>query len=957
MRRTMPRAISHAAGVGALAQGLKQVGAQLSQEQQEDEAAAASEADLAYSSALQQVLYDPTEGYLTTARGRDAMSQREGLRSRIKELKTQYGQSLTEGARERYEKMAEQRAQSAFGGIDRHAATQRQSWLTSIDDADIANAQQELRLGLSDVEMREVALAKIRAANERKAARRGDDPEFINALGLEAESNALRDVIDEMSTRDPASAMQLMRNLQSEMTAEDVAALSPRLAARKQSYLLDLADEFDHPDQLRDATKPGGKRAGFFKWLDDNEAGDDGYQAQNKVSSASGRGQFMRREWNEYRRKNPEAARYTRMADAPEAIQDQAIDWLMSGKEKALKDLGIEPTNSNLAIAWRYGQGMVKALRSADPNESAASVFRRNAKKYKNVEKVISGNRLEGKTIGRVLREFDAIEEEKVTADPRFSDMSRETLDKAVTKLDRKNKRRLAENKRLYENMAEEVRSGIRPLSEAPAREELIAEYGAEVGGGLADGFESAALDYDAVSTIAAAPLSEARDTVLESARAVTKPGGDYQSEVKRAQAFQQAFQKRVTAIQKDPAIAAADDPHVQEIQAQLAENFEPSGVKKLMNAQLAAQDAAEVTMVGVAPRPLTVAQARAFAGLLEDTPPEQMAGTLFQFRDALGDDFNVFASQLISDGKMSGDIVTMSIFSDDQSAIRVLDRARRIDAKEVSKTLTSYGVASKDYEEPLAERLDELRQAMSADDPSGPRFRAFQDIQATLRHAVAVELARSPDMDINRAIETVVGSTVDSGFVLHVDGKHKVMASADAVEADQLETAIDLFTEGGAISEFVPAHADEEVQAELHQRFLERDGYFVTSGDGRGVVMVVDINGIETPIRDQDGEPYGFQFSDVPKIVANAPVQKTVIGARAYNPDAFPKDPDAVSFGDASLEAVRQGAAFFQKYLHPEVVGAAGIEAASDAYESMTDDDVSADDDAPYPPPIMRVR
>lgn len=155
-----------------------------------------------------------------------------------------------------------------------------------------------------------------------------------------------------------------------------------------------------------------GGQSGFYDWLDSNEAGPDGYSARNPLSSASGRGQFMQKEWNEFRKANPAAASYATMADAPPQVQDGAIGWLANKKGAALESMGIEPTDSNLALAWRYGEGMVNPLRRANPNARAADVFRENARMYGGqgmVDKVISGNRIGNKTVGQVLSEFDAI--------------------------------------------------------------------------------------------------------------------------------------------------------------------------------------------------------------------------------------------------------------------------------------------------------------------------------------------------------------------------------------------------------------------------------------------------------------------------------------------------------------------------------------------------------------------
>ncbi|MEL6316071.1 MAG: hypothetical protein AAFR16_00370 [Pseudomonadota bacterium] len=355
--------------------------------------------------------------YLTTNQ-RAAVDGYAGVGERLAEIERDYlGRAPQSATARRALSRALARGRFELGGsIDRHYLAEREADRLAVAGALVSGAAEDMLATPGDPDA--YATAQRRVVEGVGETHRGADPRVRAQAEREALSGLALSRIATLAKADKSAALAAIREEMPRLTAEDRAtALGIRRNLKLDAAAIALG-QGRAPD-LR-GLRPGssappplgeidGVPNGFLTWVDRNESGGSFRERNRAGSSASGRGQLLGSTWRAYQAADPRAQSFGSMRDAPEEIQNDAIRWLYDRKVAALEAQGIEPTNRNVALAWRWGEGLVREINEAPASEMFANLLRRTGVFGKNTNAAIEQNRVGDKSVGEVRAEFDRI--------------------------------------------------------------------------------------------------------------------------------------------------------------------------------------------------------------------------------------------------------------------------------------------------------------------------------------------------------------------------------------------------------------------------------------------------------------------------------------------------------------------------------------------------------------------
>lgn len=205
-----------------IARGLEDASEVVFEIQDREDTAAATDIDTRASGLIRKALYDPEVGYMHQQQA-NAVSGYKDINSRLQEIKTELLNGQPSGVADKVSSLIDQRIQSATESIDRHAARQREEWLTSASSARIQAAADDALAGFEDdAEIRRnigVGISEIK----QRGARLGLSNDQIQLEQREFVSGSLKNVVFRRAQTNPQAAMAYAKRYETQITSEDMA--------------------------------------------------------------------------------------------------------------------------------------------------------------------------------------------------------------------------------------------------------------------------------------------------------------------------------------------------------------------------------------------------------------------------------------------------------------------------------------------------------------------------------------------------------------------------------------------------------------------------------------------------------------------------------------------------------------------------------------------------------------
>ena len=366
-------------GMGQVAQGLGNVGQMFDQFQADIDEANAKRADTEYADRVRKTLYEDQTGYLYS-QGGDALERRNKAAETLQKDYDDILGALTPNQRKMAQAAMESRRQSSLSGIDRHASSERITYLNDAGDARIRSAVDDAILDPGNLDR---SLSITRNEVREKGARLGWAPEVTKAAEDEAVGQMHAGIVTRLANVDPEQALGYLNAHRDSMSAKAVASLEGPLVAdakRRKGREIGIAA----------ARGASGIGPDYYASIRAAESGGND-TAKNPNSTATGRYQFIQSTWDGLRAKHPELGLTANGRLDPEQ-QERAIRAFTEDNAKTLIRAGVAVTNGTLYAAHFLGAGTAAKVLRAGLDQSMSSLVGAG---------VMAANKfLNGKTVG-----------------------------------------------------------------------------------------------------------------------------------------------------------------------------------------------------------------------------------------------------------------------------------------------------------------------------------------------------------------------------------------------------------------------------------------------------------------------------------------------------------------------------------------------------------------------------
>lgn len=366
-------------GMGQIAQGLGNVGQMFDQFQADIDEANAKRADTEYADRVRKTLYEDQTGYLYS-QGGDALQRREQAAQTLQKDYDDILGALTPNQRKMAQAAMESRRQSSLSGIDRHASSERITYLNDAGDARIRSAVDDAILDPGNLDR---SLSITRNEVREKGARLGWAPEVTKAAEDEAVGQMHAGIVTRLANVDPEQALGYLNAHRDSMSAKAVASLEGPLVAdakRRKGREIGIAA----------ARGASGIGPDYYASIRAAESGGND-AAKNPNSTATGRYQFIQSTWDGLRAKHPELGLTANGRLDPEQ-QERAIRAFTEDNARVLVRAGVAVTNGTLYAAHFLGAGTAAKVLRAGLDQSMSSLVGAG---------VMAANKfLNGKTVG-----------------------------------------------------------------------------------------------------------------------------------------------------------------------------------------------------------------------------------------------------------------------------------------------------------------------------------------------------------------------------------------------------------------------------------------------------------------------------------------------------------------------------------------------------------------------------
>lgn len=228
-----------ARGAGAVAQGLGQVAEAADQVGQRFDEASALDLDNQLTAKIRDRFYNPDNGYLSTAMGRNAVDQRGQAEADIDGYATALaGQAgVTPRAQQLFLRQARQRVQGALGDIATHATAQTQAYLNQQSEGVVSQATNDAVAAFGDSAAVAANVDRATAELGRMRDRLGWSSDEYAARVQNVRSDINTRVITQMATSDPDGAEAMYARIRPTLTAQDAGELQTAMRVAQREHV------------------------------------------------------------------------------------------------------------------------------------------------------------------------------------------------------------------------------------------------------------------------------------------------------------------------------------------------------------------------------------------------------------------------------------------------------------------------------------------------------------------------------------------------------------------------------------------------------------------------------------------------------------------------------------------------------------------------------------------------
>ena len=220
-----------AAGLGAGAEAAQHIDDRFTE-------ANATELDNTLNARLRTRLYDPQTGYLSTARGRNAIEQQPQVEADIDGMVNDVAsQAANPRAAEMFRRVARNRADTALGQVFTHAADQTRSYQNEQTQGRIDEATNNAVAAYGDHAVVGANIATGVGEIRTLAQREGWSPEITDDHIRQFQSDVNSRVIVNLATTDPAQAQSYYDSIRPSLTAQDAGQLLTTMRAAQSQYV------------------------------------------------------------------------------------------------------------------------------------------------------------------------------------------------------------------------------------------------------------------------------------------------------------------------------------------------------------------------------------------------------------------------------------------------------------------------------------------------------------------------------------------------------------------------------------------------------------------------------------------------------------------------------------------------------------------------------------------------
>ena len=206
-------------GVQGLGQGLGQVADAMAQIKKLEDDARAKEADNEFAAWLRERQYG--EGGFLTMEGRNAVEGRERFEAEIAERRRQFGEGLTPGAQQAFNRASTARLNSALDQSIVHTANQRKAWFRDASTQRLDTFAEDALAGFQNPETIAKNIAAGQAELRAMGQLQGWDADALAAREREFVSGVHKNVALRMAQENPIAADEYRRSVEGALSGSD----------------------------------------------------------------------------------------------------------------------------------------------------------------------------------------------------------------------------------------------------------------------------------------------------------------------------------------------------------------------------------------------------------------------------------------------------------------------------------------------------------------------------------------------------------------------------------------------------------------------------------------------------------------------------------------------------------------------------------------------------------------
>lgn len=227
-----------------VAQGLDAAADVAVQKEDEFAEAEALELDNQYTRRIRERLYNPETGYLSTARGRNAVDGRGQVEADLDGIAAEIAASTqNRRAQAVFRDVAQRRLTAALGSVAEHSTRQQREYLNEQSEGRIQEAIDNMVAAYADPAVvaanRDTAVRELQIIGQRE----GWGEETLQSRTRQLQSDASSRVILQLAASDPEQAMDMYNRLRPGLSAQEAGELLTSIRAVRRQAEDDVIDQ------------------------------------------------------------------------------------------------------------------------------------------------------------------------------------------------------------------------------------------------------------------------------------------------------------------------------------------------------------------------------------------------------------------------------------------------------------------------------------------------------------------------------------------------------------------------------------------------------------------------------------------------------------------------------------------------------------------------------------------